>query len=243
MEVLAQGWEDGGASAVGIMSWDWESPCASLPSTLLHSPCTPVCSVAFWKLQRCPLMGRAAKIREKSKTQECKISHFMVRQRGQSDTGKVKTGQQSMKFGSFSDETATSETCCCSCRRAWAPDLMELDLKGLWFDTGTQSCICSIPRVGSCPKHHPCSCCHPSYAQGLEEQGELTLCQQGERLWGPLAPLPASRTHQARAGMVRVLLAAPGRMLGMRGGGGKCHMAWWFISVRNDHHPVIYTQV
>lgn len=30
MEVLAQGWEDGGASAVGIMSWDWESSCASL---------------------------------------------------------------------------------------------------------------------------------------------------------------------------------------------------------------------
>lgn len=92
-------------------------------STPLHSPCRPVCSMASRKLGRSPpsLVESAAKIREASKVQECKTSHFMVRQRGQSDTGKVTTGQQSMKFGSFSDKGSTSQMCCCSCTRAWAP--------------------------------------------------------------------------------------------------------------------------
>lgn len=129
-------------------------------------------------------MGGAAKIREASKMQECKINHFMVRQRGQSDTGKVKTGQQSMKFDSFSDKTSTSQTCCCSCRRVWALDLMKLDIEGLWFDTGVQSCTCSIPRVGSCPKHHPHSFCHPSCASRAGGAGGAHIVPAGRAAVG-----------------------------------------------------------
>lgn len=50
-------------------------------------------------------MGGPEKAREVSEKnvclQECKTSLSMVKQRGQSDTGKVKIGVQSMKFGIF----------------------------------------------------------------------------------------------------------------------------------------------
>lgn len=62
--------------------------------------------------------------------QECKISHFTVKQRGQSGTGKVTIGLQCMKFGSFAEKGSASQMCRCSCSSARAsPDLMKLDIK------------------------------------------------------------------------------------------------------------------
>lgn len=49
-------------------------------------------------------MGGPAKVRDISKVhvclQECNISHFMIKQRGWSDAGKVAIGLQSVKLGS-----------------------------------------------------------------------------------------------------------------------------------------------
>lgn len=129
-------------------------------STLLH--CRPACSMPSWKLERCPLVGGAAKIREAFQSARMQNKPFYGQAEGVEGYWKSYNWTANLEVWQLFTQGIHLR---CAAAPAGGPGhlqtLVKPDIKGL---SGVLSCTCSIPGVWSCPKHHPGSRCHLSCA-------------------------------------------------------------------------------